>query len=151
MKKHHSIFGTKSIPNYRKQQFRNRSSRNGRHMAADTSGENYEGRSDVDRTYEDQGYDDQDYEDQGYEPVTGDSEGFEDGAFTESEEYNGTLPDGDSDLENEICNTTEETSGSYQNIDDTVLIKAAVALENEKASNTDFPIDFLRNRYIMWL
>ena len=143
MKKHHSIFGTKSIPNYRKQQFRNRSSRSGRHMAADTLDENYEGRSDVDRTYEEQGYEDQNYEDQGYEPVTGDSEGFEDGAFTESEEYNGTLPDGDSDLENEICNTTEETSGSYQNIDDTVLIKAAVALENEKASNTDFPIDFL--------
>ncbi len=158
MKKHHSIFGTKSIPNYRKQQFRNRGSRNDRRMVTDTSDENYEGRSDVDRTYEDQGYEDQNYEDQGYddqnyedqgyedhdyEPVTGDSEGFEDGAFTESEEYNGTLPDGDSDLENEICNTTEETSGSYQNIDDTVLIKAAVKLENEKASNTDFPIDFL--------
>lgn len=120
MKKHHSIFGTKSIPDYRKQQFRNR--RN--HHQVPQPSDDY-------------------CEDYSYAPVTGDEEDFTNEAFSESEDYQDALADNGSDLEKEICNTTEETSGSYQNIDDTVLIKAAVASENAQSSDTEFPIDFL--------
>lgn len=120
MKKHHSIFGTKSIPDYRKQQFRNR--RN--HHQVPQPSDDY-------------------CEDYSYAPVTGDEEDFTNEAFSKSEDYQDALADNGSDLEKEICNTTEETSGSYQNIDDTVLIKAAVASENAQSSDTEFPIDFL--------
>lgn len=122
MKKHHSIFGTKSIPDYRKQQFRNR--RNHRKVTEPSDEYKYD---DYEELKQDNGsiddctYAEDNYEEQDYEPVTADG----------------------SDLENEICNEAEQSSGSYQNIDDTVLIRTAVASENTQSSNTEFPIDFL--------
>ena len=137
MKKHHSIFGTKSIPDYRKQEFRNRRNRRQENIRRDDR--EYE--QEYDREYE-QEYDreyEQEYDreyDQSY-----DHESEQEKVRKEDAHENPLNDEGD--LENEICKTAEETSGSYQNIDDTVLIKAAVIAENEASSNTEFPIDFM--------
>ena len=161
MKKHHSIFGTKSIPDYRKQEFRNRRNASRMPRALDVDG--YNGQ--VDYNDQDNSYTDEPEKiddsvngvnpENRYDSVNGvnpenrddsvngvDPENRDDSVNRVDFGKSGDLVNSD-DLEHAIYKTAEEMSGSYQNIDDTVLINAASISKNLESSESDFPIDFL--------
>ena len=159
MKKHHSIFGTKSIPDYRKKEFRkgrNRRQAENKKNSNDYSGDTYDAWNDEgsysegsynEESYDDAAYYEDSYDDDPYNEVTKNKVTNEDDVRRESLESvaddhieAGTDSDdiasrrqNTEDLEDAIYNAAEESSGAYQNLDDTVLIGSVV--NREKGSD----------------
>lgn len=196
MKKHHSIFGTKSIPDYRKKEFRK--GRNRRH--ADKISNDYEAWND-ENSYGEGSYSEESYSEESYNEESYNSESYDEAAYNKEsydedsyydDSYNEVTDEDDmrrkslesdaddpveagtdssdraskkhdtEDLEEVIYNAAEETSGAYQNLDDTVLLKSVVNIKNKPSANAEasslhdaggnasndgdellFPIDFM--------
>jgi hypothetical protein len=76
MKKHHSIFGTKSIPDYRKKEFRK--GRNRRH--ADKISNDYEAWND-ENSYGEGSYSEEPYSEESYNEESYNSESYDEAAY----------------------------------------------------------------------
>lgn len=198
MKKHHSIFGTKSIPDYRKKEFRK--GRNRRHAdnsrnISEYSRDDYEAWNDENSygegSYSEEPYSEESYNSESYDEAAYNKESY-DGDSYYDDSYNEVTDEDDmrrkslgsdaddpveagtdssdraskkhdtEDLEEVIYNAAEETSGAYQNLDDTVLLKSVVNIKNKPSANAEassshdaggnasndgdellFPIDFM--------
>ncbi|WP_051212322.1 GH25 family lysozyme [Butyrivibrio fibrisolvens] len=178
MKKHHSIFGTKSIPEYRKKEFRkgrNRRQAENKRNSNDHSSDAYGAWNDEDsysegsygeESYNEESYDAGSYDEEVYNEASYDEDSYYDAPYNETTDNEDDMrmeslesdaddhieagTDNDArdserqdteDLEDAIYNAAEESSGAYQNLDDTVLLHSVV--KGEKGSDADFPIDFL--------